>query len=493
MTEEIKLNLPEPLKVDKNIAKQLDELEKSGQSIYSFAGEENIETLFELFLLKKYKSNCLVISKNNKQRLTGLSINVKLKYTKEEESKMFEEFHFISDQIIKCVKNGVKTIIIPLSYSKGRGGHANILIYRNNLSQLEHFEPHGGAFMGNEKLQSSISNVIKMFTHILNLNLKKNYLREIRYIEASEVCPYIQGLQSLESRSGLKKLKIEPIGYCAAWSMFFSELCLKNQEIPSSEIMNNIFNYLTTKPKAGDYLKSVIRGYSGNIVLTVNKYLEIFYKPKITVTDLLRFHKEYKFDKKTILRESLSVLLMLESTVFIQPNFNLEKELKDAKKQYKEKSKGMTEDEARKARRFDKLLAALYYKKRILQNYEEYNNNGKITEPIFESPLEIREHEIVNRQVIKKGTPEEVNEEGFDNVKEDIKRVSPKSVKAKKTSPNAKTKRKTPTVVQKDIKKKLGKKNVDMIQQIVIDNKIDMKTQEGREKLLKIITEMGKR
>ena len=50
------------------------------------------------------------------------------------------------------------------------------------------------------------------------------------------------GLQNLESSSSFIKIIGEPIGYCAAWSMFFTELCLKNPEIPSSTLINYIFN-----------------------------------------------------------------------------------------------------------------------------------------------------------------------------------------------------------------------------------------------------------
>ena len=34
-------------------------------------------------------------------------------------------------------------------------------------------------------------------------------------------------------------------------------------------------------------------------------------------------------------------------------------------------------------------MVFLYYRKRILQNYEEYNNYGKISEPVADSPLEL--------------------------------------------------------------------------------------------------------
>ena len=48
------LKLPEPIKVSKQITNQLDELEKKGESIVSFCGYANIETLFYLHLIKKY-------------------------------------------------------------------------------------------------------------------------------------------------------------------------------------------------------------------------------------------------------------------------------------------------------------------------------------------------------------------------------------------------------------------------------------------------------
>jgi len=47
------IKLPEPIKVSKQITNQLDELEKKGESIVSFCGYANIETLFYLYLIKK--------------------------------------------------------------------------------------------------------------------------------------------------------------------------------------------------------------------------------------------------------------------------------------------------------------------------------------------------------------------------------------------------------------------------------------------------------
>ena len=462
---ELNLELPEPLKVDKNIARQLDDLENKGKTAFPFEGEMNIETLFELFLIKKYKSKCVIFGKNVPlgTKPTGLIINLKAKYTKNEQEKMKEDFEHISKKLVECIKNGENTIMIPLTCIRGRGTHANVLIYRKKLRQLEHFEPHGGSYMLDVSYLDMTSNIMTKLTNILNSELTKNNLPQVNYVEASQVCPYISGLQEFESKSKLGKSKYEPGGYCSAWSMFFSELCFKNPEMSSSEIMNNIYNYLTTKPSAEDYLRKVIRGYAGYIFETVNKYLEIFFKPKLTVIDVMYFRKSNpkltQLGRLARLEDALKVLIMIESMALLDPNFNLKKELKETKQKYKEKTKGLTEKQIRMKKILYPELADLYYKKRILQNYEEYSNYGKITEPIFDSPLEIRREEIINPTVLTMGRPNQTRKERkkvqMDKIKQERERIynlvykpllnkqtNEKSLKNRKSSSsNSKTKR----------------------------------------------------
>jgi len=326
------LKLPEPLKVNKSISRDFDKLEEKGKTFFPFIAYPTIEMLFQLFLIKKYKSKCVVLGKD---RFTyspiGFSIHLKVNYTKTEEIKMQDEFSHISKQIVECIKKGEKTIMIPLFYTVGRGSHQNVLIYRKDLGQLEHFEPHGAVFSSNEKLQKSSTNILIFLTNILNSYLKLNNIKEVKFIEASQVCPYIIGLQSLEGRSKLKKPKLEK-GYCAAWSMFFSELCFKNPEMSSSEIMENIYNYLTTKPSTEDYLRKIIRGYTGYIFETVNTYLEIFFKPKLTIFDLIDFTKSDNY-KITKIEDALRILVSIESKALLDPNFNLKKKQRQTKKE----------------------------------------------------------------------------------------------------------------------------------------------------------------
>ena len=246
-SKKLDLDLPEPLKISKNISKELDALEKKGETIPNFKGYTVGIDIFFLYLLKKYKTNCVPYGKKiyNKDANLGVTIYLKPKFTKEEEEEMRLNFIEIAENLIKCIKNGLEIIIIPLHY-ESTFGHQTLLIYRKKNSVFEHFEPNG-ALLNVGKRQEHAEKLINFFTKVVNSEFKKHHIKEVTYIESSNVCPYIKGLQHLESSSILKTTKNEPGGYCAPWSMFFSELCLKNPEFSSAEVLEKIFNYLIEK------------------------------------------------------------------------------------------------------------------------------------------------------------------------------------------------------------------------------------------------------
>ena len=89
------LKLPEPIKVSKNITTQLDELERKGETIVTICGYANFEAIFYLHLIKKYKSKCVTKKTGPSDRgdpLLGMSIDIKVKLTKDEEEIMRVEF-----------------------------------------------------------------------------------------------------------------------------------------------------------------------------------------------------------------------------------------------------------------------------------------------------------------------------------------------------------------------------------------------------------------
>ena len=403
-SQEETLILPEPLKVKPSIAKYLDKLEDDGKTIWAFEGSDIIENIFYLHLINKYKTKC--IPKGVKRKI-GLDIPLKVKYTKEEEGELNHHFNETGKSIADCVKKGEEIILIPLTYLRGIGAHYNLLVYKVKNNTVEHFEPHGGEVKGNLQLQESSKRVMEYFVKILNVHLKKNGLREATYVEASEVCPYLRGLQDLEGISKLKKVKVgklEPAGYCVAWGLFFSELNLKNPNLTSSEILDNIYNYLTTKESGPDYLKGVIRGYAGYIYQNVDRYLEIFFKPRIRLGEIIGRENYMKNQLKIHrLNEVTNLLIDLEMKIASDASFDYKKELKSIMKEYKKATLGKSKDEQREMRKNNKELRQLYYKKRILQNYEEFKRDGRISEPVFDSPEDIKDEDIKDLTIIEKG------------------------------------------------------------------------------------------
>ena len=432
-------------------------MEDDGKTIWAFEGSDIIENIFYLHLINKYKTTR--IPKGVKRKI-GLDIALKVKYTKEEEGELNHHFNETGKSIADCVKKGEDIILIPLTYLRGIGAHYNLLVYKVKNNTVEHFEPHGGEVKGNLQLQQSSKRVMEHFVKILNVYLKRNGLREAQYVEASEVCPYIRGLQELEGQSKLKKVKVgklEPGGYCAAWGLFFAELNLKNPNLTSSELLDNIYNYLTTKESGPDYLKGVIRGYAGYIYQNVDRYLEIFFKPRIRLGEIIG-RENYMMNQLKIhrLNEVTNLLIDLEIKIASDTSFNYKKELKSIMKEYKKETLGKSKDEQREMRKNNKELRQLYYKKRILQNYEEFKRDGRISEPVFDSPEDIKDEDIKDLTIIERGHLHELvakekqkyKEEReknpmyieYQKLKEEIKEKR-KTVKMAKTADNAKTRK----------------------------------------------------
>jgi uncharacterized protein (DUF1810 family) len=98
-------------------------------------------------------------------------------------------------------------------------------------------------------------------------------IKEVTLIPAEAVCPDIKGLQALEQTSAIPKNAIlEPGGYCTSWSMFFTELCLKNPELSSRQIHDAIMEKTELYEAKNDYLRNVIRGYTCFINNKIAKY-----------------------------------------------------------------------------------------------------------------------------------------------------------------------------------------------------------------------------
>jgi hypothetical protein len=349
--EEFKLKFPEPLpdkiNFDEKVAKKMSALIDKHEDIKPFIGNILFENLFYLYLFKKYKTGCLI---TDQDAYNQTILEIRLTIDRDKPNINDERLKDLAKKLVKCISQNEPVIIIPLGLVilvKGESeGHSNLLIYRNNTRQLEHFEPHGSNFKGfdentrilvNDVLDKDLDYLVKN----MNDELVKKDLLPITLIKAHEVCPRILGVQVYESRSRLKKLPIEPGGYCSAWSMFFTEMCLKNPEISSKQIYkailderdkqsdyNSKFKKLIRGNDYNNYFKKIIRGYTCFINNKMAKYFTEILGFEITSEKLYNYSNNPEEDK--IVKDFLYKLNGLINKE-VDPDYEIDIRKKDMK------------------------------------------------------------------------------------------------------------------------------------------------------------------
>jgi hypothetical protein len=390
--------------------------------------------MFYLYLLKKYKSKCFI---RDETRILGIKIVIKKQYNPDENQEMLNQLNKLSQTLIDCIKNpDTKIIIIPVSLRFEKSGHANVLIYRKNLNQIEHFEPHGKYFSGEnfDTNRVKIKSWMSKFVSVLNEKLILNKNPEVKLIESSEVCPYIDGLQNLEGWSELTKLAVEPNGYCAAWSMFFTELCLKNPDIPSSTLMDYIFNTLQDMAysEKKDYLRRVIRGYSVFINEKISKYFSILFSNNFTAEKLKNASPATKLKVTNILHD----LIQLEMILVTNPNY-VKKYIEEVSQEIELLNRGLQNNKDIRVRaNFENQLIKLIGRKNLYEAYEKFN--------VFSNPSETISQRENNGQILKKMKANDVSKPEKIKSCPEGKEINPKTGRCVKSKTQKVRKDKTP-------------------------------------------------
>jgi len=360
-SEELGIKLPKPYKQGEKIIKKFDKLNENGKKILnSFLGYKEIETIFYLYLFKKYKSDCFIYCVDPEFRLLGLNFNVMSKVSKAKKELFDNHIDTVADAFVNCLDRNFKTLVIPITvYDNKNVNHSNLLIYRRKFNQFEHFEPHGAYYMTVKKDAAKIKKPVQAFVDKVNAILQYKGIQKINYIQSEEVCPAIEGLQALEAESDLKTSDIEDIGYCSSWNMFFTELCLSNPNIESSKLLEIVFEYFKDKEHIANYLRKVIRGYAIFIDEKVNKYLSAIMGQKITATKINKMHEDAVNNSQKIqqINSAIIELLKLETYMIINKDFNINDELKHIKNELKGNKGDIN----------------LLVKKKVLENYEDFN------------------------------------------------------------------------------------------------------------------------
>lgn len=320
-TENIKM--PEPLHL-KKIHTKLD-LFSETNVIRQWPGYRVADILFYLYLFNKYKHTCLI--KDKGEPFLGVRFKINTKLSSSELSNYKEHLRSISTQLSKCIEKKPDSIVIPLYLEFSTTNHANLLIYRKKDNIIEHFEPHGSVFMGdNIEDKRSIVTQLKSFIDMLNSDLIKIKKNPVTLISSDVVCPYIYGLQGLEAASKQEKLPLEGKGYCAAWSMFFTELVLKNPTVPTNELLNIIINKFDKNiEKQRNYLRQIIIGYVNLIHNKIEKYFQFITGTKDTLDNIIEMMNKGQYDFGV----NYNTTLTIQTVLLNNPSLTKKKYLKN--------------------------------------------------------------------------------------------------------------------------------------------------------------------
>lgn len=271
--------------------------EVNGQAT-RYEGATPILNLFMSYLYLKYNHNCF--SSGGKFALPIFVDEKKRRQKPDAENIIFAE------GVCRCIVGGMKMIVLPVNislvlYNDNVGtpaGHLNVLVYREKFHTFEHFEPHGRHFFNEATNRTNIliMSHLETFVTLVNKCLAKNKIQPIRFVHSSKTCSDSvrickHGFQALENASTLPMDEnIEGGGYCAAWSMFFMELCFKNPGYSNGHILklvNDIFIQHSGEGVLETYLRRVIQGYSYFIDEKITKYFTAIFGKHVTVKMLL--------------------------------------------------------------------------------------------------------------------------------------------------------------------------------------------------------------
>ena len=347
MTDQIRLPI---VQNDAKLKQRLQFLTEKGSSIGDFVGSEDIESLFFIYLLKKYKSDCFIgVGKEitgvgvHNIRLLGLTLLIgnetDIARTREDYLRLCT---YLAEQVVTCIRSGSNVIVIPVNmtflkynddgtnkieggYNK-TSGHANVLIYRRKFNHIEHYDPHGQNFEVDPTKHDTraIQSMMTQFISAINEQLHINSLPPVTLLRTHETCPLKLGFQAFEGRSKLKKDEAkEPNGYCAAWAMFFTELVLKNPDVPFKELQKKVFQIIGEKKTKEDlqndyffdYLRVLIRGYANVIDEKITKYFSTQFGEPITVAKLRNYHT-HNIPRYNEIISRLNELINLEVRLF---------------------------------------------------------------------------------------------------------------------------------------------------------------------------------
>ena len=218
-----------------------------------------------VYLLKKYNKSCSTLYENNfnfnSQLLNyyqsiGYTNDMKNHFLNFEISwidfKLFFPENF-KIELKNCLKKNIRFIIFPLGIEIKNASHANYLIYDKKINEIERFEPNG----------SSNPIGINYNYNLLDEMLEKKFNQyDMIYISPKKFLPKIS-FQSIDAYDKKNRKIGDPSGFCALWSMWYTDNRLFYSDINRKDLVN----LLLIKFKMNNIsFKNLIRNYSKYVI-----------------------------------------------------------------------------------------------------------------------------------------------------------------------------------------------------------------------------------
>lgn len=166
----------------------------------------------------------------------------------------------------QCMKSANRFVSIPMCLRSIEGGsHANALFIDKDAKTAERFEPHGARAyelfkdFKYEELDEALANVLAQKT--------------LQYIAPSQYAPKL-GPQSMEHYIGES-------GYCAGWSLWYTDMRLTYPEVPRDVLAKALFSKLNDKyddDTLTSYLLNYVRQVYAYMVKEFPQYRQFLYK-----------------------------------------------------------------------------------------------------------------------------------------------------------------------------------------------------------------------
>ncbi len=259
-----------------------------------------------LYLLKKHSIACSTLTTQfieNRElckyyKSIGISTNTKCVFLNFEVVWVHQKLYMstnLENSLKKCLKNkSKKFVIIPLGIELKIGSHANYLIYDIRSNEIERFEPYGA--IGPYKFDYNSS----LLDNILKYKFGK-IIPNIKYISPSEYMQKI-GLQYFDIMESRKKKIGDPGGFCALWSIWYTDMRLTYYHINRKSLVKKLINSIKVKNIS---FKNLIRNYSVNITKLRD---DIFQKIDMTINDWINV--EYEKDQLIELIKEITELII---------------------------------------------------------------------------------------------------------------------------------------------------------------------------------------